>query len=99
MEILFFIAGLLCVFSYFVYPVVLKFMPARALQFKSKNDDTILKLTLIITAHNEEQRIKDKLLNTLEIDYPADSLEVVIASDCSTDGTDAIVESYSEKGK
>ena len=43
-------------------------------------------------------RIAAKLDNILSMDYPRDRLEVVIASDGSTDGTDAIVERYKEHG-
>ena len=55
-------------------------------------------LSLIITAYNEEKRIKEKLQNTLDLDYPKDRLEIVVASDCSTDGTDDIVRSFSSSG-
>jgi glycosyltransferase involved in cell wall biosynthesis len=48
--------------------------------------------------HNEENRIGQKLDNTLQIDYPPDLLEIIIASDFSTDETDNIVESYANKG-
>jgi len=55
-------------------------------------------LSLIITAHNEAGRIREKLENTLQIDYPGEGLEIIVASDFSTDETDNIVESYAEKG-
>ena len=54
-------------------------------------------MSFIITAHNEAARIEDKLQNTLAQDYPADALEIIVASDCSTDGTDAIVAAYSPR--
>jgi glycosyltransferase involved in cell wall biosynthesis len=49
------------------------------------------RVTFIITAYNEESRIAAKLENTFRQRYPADRLEILVASDCSTDGTDAIV--------
>jgi len=55
-------------------------------------------LSLFITAHNEESRIQEKLENSLAIVYPASKLEIIVASDCSTDETDVMVESYREKG-
>jgi len=64
----------------------------------SEKVDGLPKLSLIITAHNEGLRIEGKLLNALEIDYPSELLEIIVASDCSTDDTDRIVESYSNKG-
>jgi cellulose synthase/poly-beta-1,6-N-acetylglucosamine synthase-like glycosyltransferase len=52
----------------------------------------------VIAAYNEAKNIAEKLDNILSMDYPRDRLEVVIASDGSTDGTDAIVERYKEHG-
>jgi hypothetical protein len=51
-------------------------------------------VSIIIAARNEEADIGRKLDNLLELDYPAERLEVVVASDGSEDGTNAIVESY-----
>ncbi|HEU4685550.1 MAG TPA: glycosyltransferase family 2 protein [Nitrospira sp.] len=55
-------------------------------------------VSFIITAYNEEQRIHEKLVNTLLLDYPRDRMEIVVASDCSTDKTDEIVRSFETSG-
>jgi cellulose synthase/poly-beta-1,6-N-acetylglucosamine synthase-like glycosyltransferase len=55
-------------------------------------------VTLIITAYNEEKDIKEKLENTLAIDYPKEKFEILVASDCSNDKTDEIVKSFVEYG-
>ena len=39
-----------------------------------------------------------KLENTLALDYPNDRLEIIVASDCSTDQTDAIVRGFADRG-
>ncbi|RLA21593.1 MAG: glycosyltransferase family 2 protein [Gammaproteobacteria bacterium] len=97
-EILFYLFAVLCAYSYFIYPVLLKLLPVRKKIEISDYDNTRLPvLSLIITVHNEESRIRQKLDNTLQIDYPSDFLEIIIASDFSTDETDNIVESYAEK--
>ena len=99
MEILFYIAAFLSVYSYFIYPVILKLLPVRPQMVYSHSEEMLLpSLTLIITAHNEEQRIQEKLDNTLAINYPDEKLEIIVASDCSTDLTDDIVNRYAEKG-
>jgi len=49
-------------------------------------------VSLIVTAHNEEEVIGRRLENLLELDYPEDRIEIVVASDGSTDRTDEIVE-------
>ena len=46
----------------------------------------------ILRVNREEKWIEERVLNALAQDYPADRLEVVVASDGSTDGTATIVE-------
>ena len=99
MKFLFYLLALLCIYSYFLYPLLLKLLPPKktvAPEPVPAGDLPIL--SLIITAHNEAGRIREKLDNTLHIDYPRELLEVIVASDFSTDATDAIVESYVDKG-
>jgi cellulose synthase/poly-beta-1,6-N-acetylglucosamine synthase-like glycosyltransferase len=55
-------------------------------------------VTLIISAYNEEKSIDEKLRNSLDLLYPRDLLEIVVASDGSTDGTAEIVASYAGRG-
>ncbi len=55
-------------------------------------------VSVIITAYNEERALAGKLDNTLALDYPADKLEIIVASDCSTDRTDEIVRAYAPRG-
>jgi glycosyltransferase involved in cell wall biosynthesis len=99
MKSLFLIFAFLCAYSYFFYPLILKLLPARKAGIRASDEDFKLPtVSLIITVHNEAARIREKLEDTLQIDYPADLLEIIIASDFSTDDTDNIVESYAEKG-
>ncbi len=55
-------------------------------------------ITIIITAYNEEKDIRAKIENTLAIQYPADKLQIMVASDGSTDRTDEIVKEFTERG-
>lgn len=55
-------------------------------------------VTVLITAFNEEDSIREKLENTLRIDYPADKLEILVASDGSTDRTDEIAGAFASRG-
>lgn len=54
------------------------------------------RVTVLITAYNEEQAIADKIRNTLAIDYPPEKLEILIASDGSTDRTEEIAGTFPE---
>lgn len=55
-------------------------------------------VSLIIAAYNEEDAIGARLENALASDYPADALEIIVASDGSNDRTDAIVASFASRG-
>ena len=97
MVTLFYISGVMCLYSYFLYPLILKLLPSRDFIHIAANTELPV-LSLIITVHNEEARIREKLDNTLQIKYPSELLEIIVASDFSSDETDNIVESYVEKG-
>ncbi len=47
-------------------------------------------VSLVIAAHNEEAVLREKLDNSLALDYPPDRLQIVVASDGSHDRTNAI---------
>jgi cellulose synthase/poly-beta-1,6-N-acetylglucosamine synthase-like glycosyltransferase len=55
-------------------------------------------VAFMIAAYNEEKCIQEKILNTLELDYPKDKLRIIIVSDGSTDRTDEIVKSFQHTG-
>ena len=55
-------------------------------------------VTVLITAFNEETAIRAKIENTLCLEYPADKLEILVASDGSTDATDDIVREFESRG-
>src|SRR5262245_18717491 len=46
------------------------------------------------TVYNEETLIAEKLRRTLAFDYPPEQLEIIVASDGSTDRTDEIVRTF-----
>jgi cellulose synthase/poly-beta-1,6-N-acetylglucosamine synthase-like glycosyltransferase len=48
-------------------------------------------VTLVITAHDEQESIEATVRGMLALDYPPERLEVLVASDGSTDRTDEIV--------
>jgi len=100
LEILFWLSLLGVVYSYVLYPFVLMMLPMRRRVGAADegSPSQVPQMTVIITVHNEEARIVRKLANTLGLTFPEGALEILVASDCSTDGTDALVESYGERG-
>jgi cellulose synthase/poly-beta-1,6-N-acetylglucosamine synthase-like glycosyltransferase len=55
------------------------------------------RVCVFIAAHNERAVIAAKLRNTLALDYPADRLDIVVASDGSTDGTNDVVRAFAPR--
>src|SRR5262249_2416328 len=55
-------------------------------------------VTLVIAAYNEEGVLRRKLENALALDYPRERLEILVASDGSTDRTTAIAREFAERG-
>jgi cellulose synthase/poly-beta-1,6-N-acetylglucosamine synthase-like glycosyltransferase len=49
-------------------------------------------VSVVVAAHNESDVIERRVRNLLDLDYPREQIEVVVASDASTDGTDEVVE-------
>ncbi len=90
-------AAALLAYSYFLFPVVV-FLRGRLQRRPYKTGDITPHVSLIIAAHNEARSIGARLDNLLALDYPRERLEVVIASDGSNDGTDAIVRGYAGQG-
>jgi len=95
MEIVFWLMVFLIAYSYLGYPVILMILGFRKGKKVSKGEITPT-ASLLILAYNEEKIIRKKIENSLDLDYPRDKLEVVVASE-STDATNEIVREYAEQ--
>ncbi len=78
------------VYVYVVFPILL-FLLAKMIPRPVRKAPITPSVTMIIAAYNEEAVIAQKLENTLLLDYPPALLEILVASDGSTDRTNAIV--------
>jgi cellulose synthase/poly-beta-1,6-N-acetylglucosamine synthase-like glycosyltransferase len=58
---------------------------------KKREDFELLPVTLIVAAYNEESVLLQKLNNSLEIDYPADLLNIFFITDGSTDRSPELI--------
>ncbi len=96
-EILFIGSVFLIFFAYFGFPLTLLLVGwVRGKEVKSAM--VLPSVTFIVTVHNEETRIKDKLENTFSLDYPKAKLQILVASDGSSDRTNEIVRDYCSQG-
>ncbi len=84
-----------CVYIYFGYPALL-WIVSRFRRPVVREMDVTPKATFIVPAFNEEALIAEKIANTLGLDYPADQIEVIVASNGSVDRTDAIVTGWGD---
>jgi glycosyltransferase involved in cell wall biosynthesis len=86
----------LAFYAYAGYACVLLVLARFRDRAVRKADITPL-VSFIITAYNEERRLREKIENTLGQVYPASRLEVIVASDGSTDATDAIARAFGDR--
>src|SRR5881296_2674414 len=97
MTLLFWLSLLLLAYVYVGYPA-LAWLRAVLAPKRHEAGPLEPRVTLIVVAHNEEPRIGARLENILALDYPRDRLELVVASDGSTDGTVAAACRYAPEG-
>jgi cellulose synthase/poly-beta-1,6-N-acetylglucosamine synthase-like glycosyltransferase len=84
-------------YAYVGYPLVLLCLPRRRDELLDRPAVAEAPVvSLIIACRNERARIAAKIENALASDYSP--LQVIVASDCSDDGSDDIVKSYESRG-
>ncbi len=84
-------------FVYIGYPILM-FLLSRLYRHPVRRAAILPSVSIIIAARNEEDSIAEKLENALSLNYPADKLEIIVASDASTDRTDEIVRGFAARG-
>jgi cellulose synthase/poly-beta-1,6-N-acetylglucosamine synthase-like glycosyltransferase len=89
-RIVFWAAAFLLFYVYAGYPLLLAVI---AIFFRRRRPGPgyCPRISVLIAAYNEEAAIERKIRQTLELEYPADKIEILVLSDCSTDRTDEIV--------
>jgi poly-beta-1,6-N-acetyl-D-glucosamine synthase len=84
------------VYVYLGYPLLLAILALWRRAPALTNEAVLPKVSVLIAARNEQKDIEWKIRQTLAWDYPADLIEVLVASDASQDGTDEIVRSIKD---
>jgi len=95
LKTLFWISAVYVAYIYFGYGLLL-WLLQPLLRRSYRIEPVEPSVSLLIAAYNEEAVIADKLRNALALDYPANRLEIVVASDGSKDNTSSIVRSFAE---
>jgi cellulose synthase/poly-beta-1,6-N-acetylglucosamine synthase-like glycosyltransferase len=88
-EFLFWLSLVLIVHTHIGYPLLMRLLVSitATREVPSPVEPLRPPVSLIIAAHNEENLIERRLDNALSLDYPRAQLEIIVASDGSTDGT------------
>lgn len=112
MKIVFFVCLFLVVYVYALYPAVIFVLASMARgkrvsrggkpgsdgPARIDHGQELPSVSIVLSAFNEESIIEERIKNCLSVDYPSSKMEILIASDGSTDRTNEIVEAYSEAG-
>ena len=87
-------------YAYFGYPMLLwvlaKLRQPRVVHREAPAEWPRISITL--PAYNAEATLRPVLEALVAVDYPADRRQILVVSDGSTDGTDALVREYASRG-
>lgn len=83
----------LLLYVYVLYPLAVR-MLAAWLGTRDGHGAALPTVTIIVTAYNEERCIRAKLANLFALNYPSELFDILVASDGSSDATEAIAASY-----
>ncbi len=86
MFVAFWLAASTIVYTFVLFPMLV-LARARLAARPPAEADITPPLTVIIAAHNEASDLPAKLENVVSVDYPPEHLEIIVASDGSTDQT------------
>lgn len=101
LDFVFALSLLLVVYTYAGYPLLLALLTRSRFAFhrnEAAAGTPLPSVTLLIAAYNEANVIAQRLENVLELDYPFDRLQILVAADGSTDETVNTVRSYADRG-
>src|SRR2546423_6234411 len=98
LEACFWTAAALVLYTYAAYPLFI-WQFARAFGRSKPPEETattdkLPTVAVLIAAYNEEAVIAQRIRNALELQYPDDKLQVVVASDGSSDRTVPIARGF-----
>jgi len=96
-EIVFWALIIFSAYAYVGYPFLLLIASIFHQKPVKKDEQFIPTITFIVAAYNEENVVHEKIENLIAQHYDAQKVEIIIASDGSSDSTNAIVRKYSEK--
>jgi cellulose synthase/poly-beta-1,6-N-acetylglucosamine synthase-like glycosyltransferase len=95
--VIFQISAFALLYTFIGYPLLV-FLLSRVRPLRVRREEIEPEISVIVAAYNEEKVIRSKIENTLALEYPKEKLEIIVASDGSTDATDAIAREFASRG-
>ena len=92
-QVVFWLCACVIVYVYAGYPVMVRLL-ARFVGKGVVRAPIRPRVTVVIAAYNEARGIRAKLTNVSSLDYSPELVDVIVASDASSDGTDEIVTAF-----
>jgi cellulose synthase/poly-beta-1,6-N-acetylglucosamine synthase-like glycosyltransferase len=86
-EVIFWVAAGLILYTHIGYPLALAVLARLRTPRPAERGGQLPSVSLIVAAHDEESVIESKVRDALALDYPRELLQVIVASDGSTDAT------------
>lgn len=83
--------------THVVYPAAARALAARRTRPVREDASWEPSVAVIVPAHDEETVIERRIENLLDLEYPPEKVEIVVASDASTDGTDELVRAVASR--
>ena len=93
--VIFWILAAIVVYVYAGFPLLLAAL-GGVIRRRVQQGQIEPAVSLLIAAYNESRVITAKLKNSLALDYPAEKLEIVVASDGSTDNTAELASHFAD---
>ena len=101
LKTLFWILLFIVFYTYVGYGIVLytmvlikRIFSKNKVTIKDHNSENLPEVALLIPAYNEKEYVKQKMANTLTLNYPKDKLKIFWITDGSDDGTNNLLEAY-----
>lgn len=89
------------VHTYLLYPLILRSLacgkPPHELVYKSEEKQLFPRVSILMSAYNEERVLPEKLLSLEQLDYPVEKISLYAGSDHSSDQTGQILEAFAAK--
>jgi cellulose synthase/poly-beta-1,6-N-acetylglucosamine synthase-like glycosyltransferase len=96
-ELLFWLSFAILAYVCVGYPVLARLR--AAITPRTRRREAIEpRVTVVVAAHNEADRIERRLRNLLALDYPHDKLEIIVGSDGSDDDTALRASAFTSSG-